>query len=136
MSIFIKMLCRTPRLIFNKMNHGNTSATIIICLIIMSGSLYQLISVCNLFFSYPTNIFIEKTKFHTFGRQLPAMTFCCNVGNIPLGNKSREILSSFKIQHIIHNMFVESTDGIYKSPELSAYYLDKNIIESISSKYY
>ena len=106
--------------------------TVIMLSILLFGSLYHISSICMLFFSYPTNIFIE-TKFDSYDRQLPSMTFCCNIQNITRGKTTTELFGLIEKDKYIHNVY--TTYSHEPQVNLTQFVLD-HLFESISLNNY
>jgi hypothetical protein len=103
---------------------------ITICLLSF-GSLWHIYSIYALYFSYPTNIFIE-TKFDVYNKLLPAISFCTNYENISHGKNSEDLIKILSIQNILKELSIGSEDRMER--DLKNDSLD-TIIESISLRH-
>ena len=65
--------------------------------ILIIGCLTQIISIFDLYLRYPTNIFIE-TKFKSYYRPLPAITFCTNIGK-QSGQSTDQLFLDYKMSN-------------------------------------
>src|ERR1700712_1661578 len=111
-------------------------------LVLVVGCFWQILSVCQMFFKYPTNISIE-TKYGSLSTTLPAITFCTNIQNdfydlmgYEWGQNSSAVLQfvSNKFGEKILsdvNIVIESTG---KSISIKDIFV-KNAIERISMEY-
>ena len=98
------------------------------------GCFWQIFNVCDLYFKYPTNIFID-TKFEPLSKPLPALSFCCNIGVKLENNLSSEALEyySTKFKHQMFKSIVIYGDG--SEADIKETYLSKGF-ERISLQYY
>ena len=98
--------------------------------ILAIGFLWQIISLLNLYLSYPTNIFIE-TKFNSYRKSLPALTFCTNIGD-QIGTTD-DIFLANNISDYILEIFILNHDN-------SMIFLTENFtetfIESVGKRFY
>ena len=92
---------------------------------------WQIVSICQLFFSYPTNISIE-TDFDVFEIPLPSLTFCTNIRNRIRGKVSEDIFKTFKTQDIIGNITTIDQDHQETIVDIFSNYT----VESLSMDYY
>jgi hypothetical protein len=104
---------------------------ITVCLLSF-GSLWHIYSICALYFSYPTNIFIQ-TKFDVYNKLLPAISFCTNYANISHGKTSEDLFKILSLQNILKELSIGFEDRMER--DLKNDSLD-TIIESISLRYY
>ena len=58
----------------------NNLINLIVNLVLITGCLWQIIKLFQLYLRYPTNISIE-TKFKSYRKALPAITLCSNIGD-------------------------------------------------------
>ena len=87
------------KLVNNKLNN---LFNLFVILVLITGCLLQIISIFNLYLSYPTNIFIE-TKFQSYSKTLPAISFCTNIGKY-LTKQFKKIISKGQ-KKSINNMW-------------------------------
>ena len=60
------------------------------------GCFWQILTISEFYFNYPTNVFIE-TKFDAIQRQLPAISFC---HYHPNASNSDQIFERYSVEHI------------------------------------
>ena len=102
-----------------------------IILVLNLGCFWQIVFICQLFFSYPTNVFIE-TQFDVFEMELPSLTFCAEIGNSSRGKTAEEALRTFKIEE-----FVEEVSYFNSGNEKQQNFnIMKHSIETMSMMYY
>src|ERR1700712_758352 len=104
-------------------------------LVLVVGCFWQLLSVCQMYFKYPTNISIE-TKYGSLSTTLPAITFCTDIDS-QWGRNSSAVLqfhsNKFGNQTLSDvSIVIESTD---KNVSIKDIFV-KNAIERISLCYY
>ena len=69
-------------------------------LVLILGCFLQILSICELFFSYPT-VILSETTFDVSAIPFPSMTFCAYVENLTIGLTSEEIFETFNVSEII-----------------------------------
>ena len=115
---------------FNLKNFFNMTTIILLCL----GCSWQIITIFQLYFSYPTNVFIE-TKFDAKERQFPAISFC-NQQDLEYGqifNSSGLVFDQYTIEEIVR---VKRLDLLNRPMiNLTSYFLE-NSIETASEQFY
>src|ERR1700712_2708412 len=104
-------------------------------LVLVVGCFWQILSVCQMFFKYPTNISIE-TKYGSLSTTLPAITFCSGMG-YQWGRNSSDVLqdhpNKFGKETLSDvSIVIESTDKIISIKDIFV----KNVIERVSLYYY
>ena len=104
-------------------------------LLLSVGCFWQIFNVCELFFNFPTNVFIETT-FDPLSKPLPALTFCATVVGDHSGLNSSDALEieSSKIKQKMFNRIILFGETGY-SYSLQKDYLD-NSVERISLNKY
>src|SRR5882724_5526466 len=107
--------------------YKNKIPSIILYTFLSVGCFWQIYTICEMFFNYPTNIQIE-TNFNQMDKTLPAMTLCANIGNNAKGRTSKVVLENMPIKDIFQSMTI---DGEH----IKDYYI-MNSIEFVSYKYY
>ena len=115
-------------------NKGHLIFIVLFYSVLSLGCFWQIFNVCELYFKYPTNIFIE-TKFEPLSKPLPALTFCANIGNNS-GNLSSEALEFYSTKfkyEMFKSIIIKGDDG--KSTSMKEDYLS-HAIERISLQYY
>jgi len=78
----------------------NIRLDIITVFSLLVGCLWQLWSISELYFRYPTNISIE-THFDDFHNRLPAITICNGIGNISRGKYVGDLMNNFSVKDIM-----------------------------------
>ena len=107
------------------------SFLMMVCLNI--GCFWQMVSICSLYFNYPTNIFID-TKFDVFEQTVPALTFCTSVGQTHRGkNTSTHLFDNFSLNTTIEQISINSLAD--QVDIITDQYLS-SVIESVSINYY
>ena len=122
-----------------KLGHKITVKTVnlIIILVLITGCLWQIISIFDLYLRYPTNIFIE-TKFKSYYNSLPALTFCSNIGDHS-GQSTDDIFGKNYSNKIIQDVFILSADQSSVISHRDGHLYDnisETVIESVGKKYY
>jgi hypothetical protein len=104
-------------------------AILLIVYSIMSvGCIWQLVSICQLYFEYPTIVSIE-TKFENSNLELPAITFCTE--NLNRGIDIRESFKRTNIKDILKRSEIETeTHEVIHEESI------ETVIEIINSDYY
>ena len=72
-------------------------------LVLILGCFLQILSICELFFSYPT-VILSETKFDIFETPLPTMTFCEYGGNRTKGITSEKVFETFNVSEIVESI--------------------------------
>ena len=115
---------------FNLKNLFNLTTIILLCL----GCSWQIITIFQLYFSYPTNVFIE-TKFDAMERQFPAISFCNQHAHEygKIFNSSDLVFDQYTIEEIVR---VETVDFLDRPMiNLTSYFVEKSI-ETASQQFY
>ena len=101
--------------------------------ILSIGCFWQIVKVCEFYFNYPTNVFIDTT-FDPISKPLPALTFCIRIyDNLGLNSSyALEIQSSMFKYEVFHAIYIQ---GESNRRNLTDDYLD-SVIERIALKYY
>ena len=100
------------------------------------GCFWQILDVCEMYYNYPTNIFIE-TEFETLVQPIPAMTFCFPHGLNSNGKNSSDFfeeLGDWKnnlFSYIAVTSITDQTDPIPIKDKLLAH-----AIERVGQYYY
>ena len=81
---------------------------IVFVLILCLCCFLQILSICELFFSYPT-VILSETTFDVSAIPFPSMTFCTYIENMTIGKTSEEFFENFNVSQIVgyfeyHNM--------------------------------
>ena len=127
--IGIQVLSLRPKRI-NKIIVNNI-INLTVTLILLTGCLWQIITIFQLYLSYPTNIFIE-TKFKSYRKHLPAITLIVNIGD-QSGVSTDEIFRNNSYQDYVNLMVhLESDMGLNNLYEN----ISQNIIESVGKFYF
>ena len=95
------------------------------------GCFWQIVSISKLFFSFPTNIFID-TEFDVFEIPLPSVTFCTDITNRSNGKTSQELFDTFKLNQTV----LEIGYLHQESDETQNLFDPDQIIQAISMTYY
>ena len=108
---------------------------IIFILVLLMGCFWQMVKVCESYFNYPTNVFIETTV-DPYSKPLPALTLCTNDGAM-WGRNSSEVfeLKSNKFKYEMIKDIVIRGEGGGVTRSLLDHYIN-NAIERISFDYY
>jgi len=96
------------------------------------GCFWQISSICGLYFSYPTNIFID-TQFDVFDKELPAFTICTNIANRSRSKTLEKSFESFSIEKFVKEISIGFEDKM--EINLTEQSFD-TVLESISFRYY
>ncbi len=101
---------------------------LIVYSIMFVGCIWQLVSICQLYFGYPIIVSIE-TKFENSNYELPAITFCSK--NLNQGIDIRESFKRTNIKDILKNLQIKtSTHEVIHEESI------ETVIEIINSDYY
>ena len=84
----------------HKMEIKNNLLFILFVLVLISGCFLQILSICDLFFSYPT-VILSETNFDVSAISFPSMTFCAYVGNSSKGMTSEGVFNTFNVSEIV-----------------------------------
>ena len=87
----------------HKMKIKNKLPFITFVLVLILGSFLQILSICELFFSYPT-VILSETTFDVFAIPFPSMTFCAYVGNKTNRMTSEEDFDTFNVSEIVESI--------------------------------
>ena len=80
-------------------------------LVLILGCFLQILSICELFFGYPT-VISSETKFDVFEIPLPTMTFCEYGGNRTKGMTSEKVFETFNVSEIVEEIiYYEGESG-------------------------
>ena len=98
-------------------------------LVLILGCFLQILSICELFFSYPTVILSEITL-HVSAIPFPSMTFCTYIEGMTIGKTSEELFEDFNVSEIVGsieylNMETGNVDDISYQANLSLSYYFK-----------
>ena len=72
-------------------------------LVLILGCFLQILSICELFFSYPT-VILSQTTFDVSAIPFPSMTFCAYVGNRTNGMTSENVFETFDVSKIVEDL--------------------------------
>ena len=86
-----------------KMETKNNLLFIAFVLVLILGCFMQILSICELFFSYPT-VILSETNFDVFETPLPTMTFCAYVLKRNKGLTSEKIFETFNVSEIVEGI--------------------------------
>ena len=114
-------------------NQDENLYALVFVMVLSIGCFWQIYSVCDLFFKYPTNVFIE-TNFDPLTKEVPALTFVKNI-RLRSGENSTVAMEtdSSKIKNqLFSRIYIYNSTGTY---DLKKEYLD-NAVERISLSYY
>ena len=82
--------------------------------ILSMGCFWQIFIIFDLYFTFPTNVFIES-KFDSIEKPLPAITLCYDIGNQSLGRKTDEVLHSCLLDNEFQIFISKNGGGIEKN---------------------
>ena len=107
--------------------------TILVLVFLSICCFWQIVSICSLYFNYPTNIFID-TNFDVFEQTLPALTFCTRIGTEHRGqNTSSDLFDMHLVNQTIQEISVSS---FAREEEVVTDRYLSSLIESLSIYYY
>ena len=112
------------------MNIKNKLPFVAFVLIVCLCCFMQILSICELFFSFPT-VILSEVNFDVTAIPVPTMTFCINTGNGTFGKTSEEIFNKFNVSEIIGSF--EYTD--VESGKSDNIFRPDQVLLSLSMKY-
>ena len=89
--------------------------------ILSMGCFWQSLKIFDLYFTFPTNVFIES-KFDSIEKPLPAITLCYDIGNQSLGRKTDEVLNSCLLDNEFQIFISKNGGGIERN--LTHFYMN------------
>ena len=98
-------ICYPVLRVNGKISNQNLLKSILI-IILAIGCLWQVETISEFYFNYPTNVFIE-TKFDAIRRQMPAISFCHFHEN---ANNSDQVFEKYNIEGIFLTSISNSED--------------------------
>ena len=66
--------------------------------------LWQIYSICEHFFRYPT-VILSETTFDVSAIPFPSMTFCTYIENMTIGKTSEELFENFNVSEIVSSIY-------------------------------
>ena len=105
--------------------------------ILTMGCFYQIYTICEMFFNYPTNVLID-TKFDAIERPLPAISFCTKYRTRDriLRSNSRDIYAQIQRDQFKQMVTANINSNSFRLIENVSSYIWQNSVDTISLTHY
>ena len=100
--------------------------------VLTMGCFYQIYTICEMFFKYPTNVLIE-TKFDAIERKIPVISICSTYQRKYPGVNSGDIFAQIQLKQML--IARVSSNSFHSIKNVSSY-IWQNSIEVLSSTHY